>query len=305
MSLVPTHGAAPQQLPLPRWRVAAVAAILVAIASSNAVSDISNYSRLGESLPAWEPFVWEFSSVILVGVLIPAVDWLVRRMPVLSTNWYRSVPIHLLATLPFSIIHVAGMVGLRKLAYALAGGSYQFGPILSGWIYEYRKDFVTYWIIAYLYAAMVWLSAHRPKAVEPVPGASAGAAEASGSGADKLDRLVVRKFNREFILDVADVARIESDGNYVTVHANASSYQLRGSLAGLARRLDGRRFVQVHRTQIVNIDHVREIQPWDHGDYRVVLNDGSVVKFSRRYRSRLEHLFNPPDAGHSEPAARP
>jgi hypothetical protein len=290
-------------LRLPAWRVVAIAAILAAIASSNAVSDITNYRRMGGSLPAWEPFVWEFSSVLVIGALIPAVDWLVRRVPVITRTWYRSVPIHLLATLPFSIVHVAGMVGLRKLAYAVAGGSYQFGPVLSGWVYEYRKDFVTYWLIAYLYAAMAWLSARRPQAVNPAAGA--GGTEAASSGTDRLDRLVVRKLNREFILDVADIARIEACGNYVTVHANASSYQLRGSLAGLAKRLDGRRFVQIHRTQIVNLDHIREIQPWDHGDYRVLLNDGSVVKFSRRYRARLEHLFHPPVADHSEPAARP
>lgn len=290
------------ELRLPAWRVAGVAAILAAIATSNAVSEISNYSRLGEFLPAWEPFVWEFSSVILVGALIPAVDWLVRRVPILTRSWYRSIPVHLLATLPFSIIHVAGMVGLRKLAYALVGGSYQFGPIVSTWIYEYRKDFVTYWIIAYLYAAMVWLSVHRPKAGES---SSVNAAATECAASDKLDRLVVRKFNREFILDVADVARIESGANYVTIHANGSGYQLRGSLLGLARRLDDRRFVQVHRTQIVNIDHVREIQPWDHGDYRVLLNDGSVVNFSRRYRARLDHLFDTPRAGAAGRATRP
>lgn len=294
---------APGGLRLPNWRVAGAGAILVAIALSNALSDISNYQRAGEPLAAWKPFVWEFSSVVLIAALIPAVDWLVRRVPVITRQWQRSIPIHLLATLPFSIVHVAGMVGLRKLAYAAMGVSYQFGPVLSSGFYEYRKDFVTYWIIAYLYALMVWLAVQR--SAKPLPAAAAGEAPAAARAVDKLDRLVVRRLNREFILDVADVARIESDGNYVTVHANAVRYQLRGPLAALGKRLDERRFVQIHRTQIVNLDHVREIQPWDHGDYRVLLNDGSVVNFSRRYRARLEHLFNPPGVGHSEPAARP
>jgi len=58
------------------------------------------------------------------------------------------------------------------------------------------------------------------------------------------------------------------------------------------RKLDSRRFVRVHRSYIVNIDSIREIQPWDSGDYRILLKDGSFVNFSRRYRSRLPQLFN-------------
>jgi DNA-binding LytR/AlgR family response regulator len=59
----------------------------------------------------------------------------------------------------------------------------------------------------------------------------------------------------------------------------------------LERRLDGRRFVRVHRGHLINVDRIREIQPWDSGDYRIVLQDGGYVNLSRRYRARLEHLF--------------
>ncbi len=92
-------------------------------------------------------------------------------------------------------------------------------------------------------------------------------------------------------MDAADIDRLESDGNYVTIHAAGDSYRLRDSLDGLHKRLGAKRFARVHRTQVVNIDRIREIQPWDHGDYRIVLKDGSFVNFSRRYRSRLDELF--------------
>lgn len=59
----------------------------------------------------------------------------------------------------------------------------------------------------------------------------------------------------------------------------------------LERRLDGKRFVRVHRGHLVNVDRIRDIRPWDHGDYRILLHDGSCVNLSRRYRRRLEHLF--------------
>ncbi|MDN5864229.1 MAG: LytTR family transcriptional regulator [Gammaproteobacteria bacterium] len=297
------HDAGPKPRHLIRhlivWQIAIAVAVLSAIALRNAFSALSDYARLGEPLATWEPFVWEFSSVLLVAALIPAVAWLKRRLPVVNRRWYWTVPVHLLATVPFSIIHVAGMVGLRKLAYAIAGGSYHFGPILSTWVYEFRKDLVAYWlIIGFLYAFSAWRHWHKAQEVTHEPARPK-------NDADQLNRLVVRKLNREFILDVADIVRIESDGNYVAVHANDTTYRLRASLAGVSNRLDERRFVRIHRSQVVNIDHIREIQPWYHGDYRVLLKDGSFVNFSRRYRGRLAHLFDPSDKYHQRGAARP
>ncbi len=286
------------------WQAVFAAAILVALALSNAFSEITDSARAGEPVSTWQPFVWEFSSVMLTGALIPLVAWVTRRFPLATRRWYLTAPVHLIATLPYSIVHVSGMVALRKLAYTLAGDSYHFGPILSTWVYEYRKDFVTYWlIVAFVYAFDVyrrWREAQTTaeaadkvtlKSARQTPGA--------------LNRLVVRKFNREFILNTADIARIESSGNYVIVHTNGATYRLRSSLASLSKRLDERHFVQIHRSQVVNIDYIREIQPWDHGDYRVLLKDGTFINFSRRYRSRLAHLFNPPAEDHREGAARP
>lgn len=279
-------------------------AVLVAIALSNAFSQRADYASLGDVLPLREPLVWEFTSVFMIGLLLPALAWLYRQAPFRAKDWYRAAVIHAFATLPFSIVHVAGMVALRKLVYALAGATYHFGPVPSGWLYEYRKDFVTYWLIVlYLAAFSAWRD-RRAAHAEPVP-AAPGPTPQPDMAVGRADRLVVRKLNREFILDTADVARLQSDGNYVTIHANGTTYQMRGSLAGLSRQLDGRRFVQIHRSQVVNIDHIREIQPWDHGDYRVLLKDGSIVNFSRRYRTRLEQVFTPASVGDREGSARP
>jgi len=90
---------------------------------------------------------------------------------------------------------------------------------------------------------------------------------------------------------VADIDRVEADGNYVNVYAQGTAYPRRESLAALEKKLGGRRFVRVHRGHLVNIDRIREIQPWDHGDYRIVLQDGTCVNLSRRYRGRLQSLL--------------
>lgn len=252
----------------------------------NIFTTLSNRAGEGQVLSLWEPAVWEYSSLVLMLALIPFIAWFNNRVPIDPRTWKWAVPLHLLATIPFSLIHVSGMVGLRVLVYHLVGQHYDIGPLFGTWIYEYRKDVLSYWVIVgALYAFRIyrlWLESRLSPQAPTAPVANAG-----------IGRLVVKKLNREFILNAAEIDRIEAGGNYVKVYVQDTPYRLRESLTSLERRLDAHSFVRVHRTQIVNVDRIREIQPWDNGDYRILLKDGSVVNFSRRYRSRLPQLFNP------------
>lgn len=92
------------------------------------------------------------------------------------------------------------------------------------------------------------------------------------------------------MLDVDRIDRMEAEQNYVGLHVGSSSYLLRGTLSGLEDRLDRGRFIRIHRSRIVNADRVREIHPWSHGDQLVVLQDGTELLLSRRYRARWAHL---------------
>lgn len=261
------------------------AALLTVSAMVNALTVISNDARIGDVVAPWKPFCWELSSAAMIGVLIPALVWLYGRLPLTRRTWKWALPLHAAATVPFSIVHVAGMVGLRKLVYAAAGLRYEFGAILPNWLYEYRKDVVTYAILlAIIFGFRTYRLARMqaPADKSPVPDPERTPAQ----------RLVARKLGREFVVNVADVDRVEANGNYVTVYAHGSAYPLRESLASLERRLGPERFVRVHRSHLVNVDRVREIRPSDNGDYRIVLADGSEVKLSRRYRGRLGELFD-------------
>ena len=273
------------------------AVMLSAIAVSNVFTAIADRAQYGVHPPAWEPVTWEFSSVICLWLLLPAIGWWLRQFPMVHGGWVRNLPAHLLATLPFSLVHVGGMVGIRKLVYGLMGGHYAFGPWWPNWVYEYRKDFITYWLLLVCIVAFrlygLWVDSRERSATAPqAESAASGPAASDATGRDEpLERLVVRKLNREFIIAVADVDRVEADGNYVNVYTQGIAYPRRESLAALEKKLDGRRFVRVHRGHLVNVDRIREIQPWDHGDYRIVLQDGSCVNLSRRYRDRLQHLL--------------
>lgn len=266
------------------WQMMFFAGLLLAIALRNISSTLTDSVRVGHAVPWWQPTIWEFSSVSVTWCLIFGVAWWLKRFPVTRTSWWRSLPAHLLITLPYSLVHVGAMVALRDLIYAALSESYDFGAWWPNWFYEYRKDVVAYGIIVAGLSAFrvygLWLDSHRRGADAP--------ALAEGQ---TLERLVVRKLNREFILSIGEIDRIEADGNYVTVYVKGDSYPLRESLVTLEKKLDQKQFARVHRGHIVNIDRIREIQPWDHGDYRILLKDGSFVNFSRRYRSKLGHLF--------------
>jgi two-component system, LytTR family, response regulator len=107
----------------------------------------------------------------------------------------------------------------------------------------------------------------------------------------RLERLLVEADGRATLLPVAQVERFEAAKNYVTVHAGGARYRLRTPLDRLEERLDPRAFVRVHRSSIVRVDRVAELQPWSHGDYVIVLRGGERVRLSRRYRDRLEQFL--------------
>ena len=278
-----------------RRQMAFLAVLLAAIAISNVFTTIADRARYGVHLAVWAPVTWEFSSVVCLWLLIPVIGWWLKQFPLVHGGWLRSLPAHLLATLPFSLVHVAGMIGLRDLVYRLMGGHYDFGAWWPNWLYEYRKDFIAYWLMLVCIVAFrlhgLWIDSRESTAARQAEPAGDAATSEAAAGDTPLERLVVRKLNREYVIAVADVDRVEADGNYVMVHVQGNAYPRRESLAALEKKLDGRRFVRVHRGHLVNLDRIREIQPWDHGDYRIVLQDGTCVNLSRRYRGRLQQLL--------------
>jgi two-component system LytT family sensor kinase len=95
----------------------------------------------------WKPFVWELSSSTVIFALIPLIRWFENRVQIDSRPRLRIILIHLSVAVGFSLVHTTTMVLLRKLVYALAGDSYEFGNVLSGGFYELQKDLISYFVI--------------------------------------------------------------------------------------------------------------------------------------------------------------
>lgn len=102
-----------------------------------------------------------------------------------------------------------------------------------------------------------------------------------------LDRIVVKSRGRVSFVSVRDIRWIEAEGNYARLHVSDGDHLIRETMASLERRLDPKRFARVHRSAIVNLDRVREIQPWFKGDLMVILDTGEEVALSRKYRKKL------------------
>ena len=105
------------------------------------------------------------------------------------------------------------------------------------------------------------------------------------------DRLPVRSNGTVTLLPVREIEWIDAEGDYVRVHAGKTWYLIRETMKTLEDELDRARFVRIHRSTIVNLEKVKELQRFFRGEYVVVLYNGATLKLSRRYRDRLEaHL---------------
>jgi two-component system LytT family response regulator len=106
-----------------------------------------------------------------------------------------------------------------------------------------------------------------------------------------LERIVVRSGGRILILRIEDVEWLEAASNYVRIHAGGREYLLRETMTNLETKLDPAHFVRIHRSTIVRLDRIKELEPLFQGDYVLILEDGTRLTSSRGYRDRLQELL--------------
>lgn len=107
------------------------------------------------------------------------------------------------------------------------------------------------------------------------------------ASADYITRFTVKTRHGETFVRAEEVDWFEASGNYVLLHVGDTSYSLRITMSTLDERLDPQKFVRVHRSSIVNLDSVREVQTWFSGDYIALMKTGEQVRVSRNYKDDL------------------
>lgn len=106
-----------------------------------------------------------------------------------------------------------------------------------------------------------------------------------------LERLVIKAGGRVFFLEASEIDWIEAEGNYVSVHSGKKSHLLRETISSLEAQLDPKKFRRIHRSSIVQLDKIKELQPWFHGEYRIILHSGAQLMLSRNYRENLQEAL--------------
>ncbi len=106
------------------------------------------------------------------------------------------------------------------------------------------------------------------------------------------ERLVLKTAGRVTFLKVDEIDWIEAEGNYVRLHVGPVSHLLRETMKGIEARLDGERFIRIHRSTIVNTDRIKELQPLFHGEYAVTLQDGTRLTASRGPENKLRKILD-------------
>jgi two-component system, LytTR family, response regulator len=101
------------------------------------------------------------------------------------------------------------------------------------------------------------------------------------------ERLIVKSSGRVFFVRAEDIDWVEASGNYVKIHTKNEAHLLRESMKNMEAKLDPKIFVRIHRSAIVNIDRIKELEPWFHGEYVVIMRDGTRLTASRVFSDRL------------------
>jgi two-component system LytT family response regulator len=104
------------------------------------------------------------------------------------------------------------------------------------------------------------------------------------------DRLTVKSGGRVLFLKFDEIDRVESADNYVKLSAGSEAHLVRDTMNDMEARLPPSKFLRISRSTIVNLERVKELQPLFHGDYAVILRDGTRLTFSRNYRDKLRQL---------------
>jgi len=109
--------------------------------------------------------------------------------------------------------------------------------------------------------------------------------------ATALERMAIKTSGRVIFIKTSDIDWIEAADNYVNLHVGNESHLHRETLTALAERLPPKKFMRISRSTIVNVDRIKELQPLFHGEYAVILRNGTTLTLSRSYREVLDQLI--------------
>ena len=105
-------------------------------------------------------------------------------------------------------------------------------------------------------------------------------------------RLLVEENGRGILIALNRIDWAEADRNYLNLHIGTHTYTVRGTIEGIEKRLDSEQFLRINRSSLIRIDFIRELQKWTHGEFRIILQSGLTLMWTRRYLDRYSELLS-------------
>ena len=112
------------------------------------------------------------------------------------------------------------------------------------------------------------------------------------NGKDYPDKIMLKTAKGISFINTNEVDWVEAAGNYVKLHVKESGHLLRETMNNIESKLNPDKFLRIHRSSLVNIDRIKELQPLFNGDYIVILQNDTELNLSRNYHDRLQRLFD-------------
>lgn len=179
------------------------------------------------------------------------------------------------------VVERVGVANMPATIFATAYDHYALGAFNANAMDYLVKPFDEARFALALDKARRWLGAGRPAFEAQLKGVM------SELGAT---RLLVRSGESQVLVKAADIVYISAEGNYIRLHTAAGEHLMRERMSGILERLDPQSFRRIHRSHIVNLDHVKKLLPWFGGDSLVMMSDGSRLTLSRNHRDALKEF---------------
>ncbi len=251
--------------------------------------------RYGAETDTFRLITSQATSAIGVFVMVAFVAFWLRQFPLDPKRPLPTLVGHIVGSGLFAIGHYAILVALRRLAYGFKGLTYMQGQRHFGnLIFEYKKDIKIYLTIVGILAAYRYVRDSRTQinALETVPESPPSgepAADPEPTGPQTPTKLVVQTRRGERLLEIDDIEYLEAARNYIVVHTGVERFLVRSPLSTLLDRLPEGLFVRTHRSFLVQVGKIVELQTVD-SSHVLILRSEAQVPVSRSYRDAVKAL---------------